>query len=100
MDRLECEGDYNPTFVELIFLIDAKRLIQKGCFVYFCTPLESSVEVPPIMSISMVCEFLEVFPTYLLSMPPYRNIDLKSYTHPISISPYIMTPIELIELKA
>lgn len=46
--------------------------------------------------------FLEVFPTDLPGMPPYRHInfciDLETDTLSISISPYCMAPAELREI--
>ena len=51
----------------------------------------------------MVQEFLDVFPSDFLSVPPDRDIDftidLESGTNPISIPPYRMDPAELKELK-
>ena len=58
---------------------------------------------PPIESVSIVCEFLDVFPADLPSMPPDRDIDfcidLESGTRPISLPPYRMASAELRELK-
>ena len=55
-------------------------------------------------SVSIVREFLDVFPTGLPCMPPDRDIDfcidLEPSTRPISIHPYRMAPAELRELKA
>ncbi|XP_050876954.1 uncharacterized protein LOC127080688 [Lathyrus oleraceus] len=51
----------------------------------------------------IVCEFPEVFPEDVTSLPPERevefSIDLIPQTAPISISPYRMAPLELRELK-
>jgi hypothetical protein len=53
--------------------------------------------------IPMVCEFPDVFPNYLPSIPPDRdaefNIELQPGVAPISRRPYKMTPKELPELK-
>ncbi|XP_070057197.1 uncharacterized protein [Nicotiana tomentosiformis] len=60
-------------------------------------------ESPTIQSIPVVNEFPDVFPDELLGLPPEQEIelaiDLLSDTQPISISPYIMEPAELRELK-
>ena len=59
--------------------------------------------VEEIRDIPVVCEFLDVFPKDLPSLPPDRdvqfNIDLKSRTAPISRRAYRMPPKELAELK-
>ena len=61
-------------------------------------------EVPPLESVPIVREFLEVFPDDLHGIPPKREIDfiidLLLYTLPILTPPYRMAPDELIELKA
>ncbi|XP_050875244.1 uncharacterized protein LOC127078868 [Lathyrus oleraceus] len=56
-----------------------------------------------VTQILVVCEFQEVFPEDVTSLPPERevelSIDLILGTTPISISPYRMAPLELRELK-
>ena len=51
----------------------------------------------------VVREFPEVFPEDISSLPPEReikfSIDLVPGARPISIAPYKMSPIELVELK-
>ena len=52
--------------------------------------------------ISMIKEFLDVFPEELPGLPPQKEIDLAiEVVHgtPISRAPYPMTPTELKELK-
>jgi hypothetical protein len=53
--------------------------------------------------ISVVCEFLDVFPDDLSGMPPDRDvefiIELQPSMAPISRQLYKMTPKELVELK-
>ena len=71
----------------------------------FLAPLrDDTTQVPPIESVSIVHEFLDVFPADLPGMPPDRDIDfcsdLEPGTRPISIPPYRMAPAELRELKA
>ena len=65
---------------------------------------DDTSKVPLIESVSIVREFLDVFPADLPGMPPDRDIyfciDLESGTLPISIPPYRMAPAELMELKA
>ncbi|XP_050900642.1 uncharacterized protein LOC127107408 [Lathyrus oleraceus] len=54
-----------------------------------------------VTQIPVVCEFLEVFPEDVTSLPPERevefSIDLILGTTPISVSPYRMAPLELRE---
>ncbi|XP_050914705.1 uncharacterized protein LOC127129595 [Lathyrus oleraceus] len=56
-----------------------------------------------VTQILVVCEFSEVFPEDVTSLPPERevkfSIDLIPRTTPISVSPYRMAPLELRELK-
>jgi hypothetical protein len=53
--------------------------------------------------ILVVCEYLDVFPDELPSMPPDKDvefiIELQPGTTPISKQPYRMPPKELTELK-
>ncbi|XP_058775585.1 uncharacterized protein LOC131649851 [Vicia villosa] len=64
---------------------------------------EPSVRVE-LSEISVVCEFPDVFPEDITSLPPERetefSIDLVPGTAPVSITPYRMSPIELRELKS
>ncbi|XP_050896122.1 uncharacterized protein LOC127102837 [Lathyrus oleraceus] len=56
-----------------------------------------------VTQIPIVCEFPEVFPEDVTSLPPERKVefstDLIPRMAPISISPYCMAPLELRELK-
>jgi hypothetical protein len=62
-----------------------------------------AMEVIPIHQIPVVCEFPDVFPEELPSLPPDRDvefgIELIPGTAPISRRPYRMPPDELAELK-
>ena len=53
--------------------------------------------------ISIVCEFPDVFPKEISGLPPIKEveftIELLLGTAPISISPYMIAPTELGELK-
>ena len=66
----------------------------------------SNLEVETKLSmcdLPIVREFPEVFPEDISSLPPEReiefSIDLVPGAGPISIAPYRMSPIELVELK-
>ena len=79
-------------------------MISKGCLAFLAHLKDYTTQVPSIKSVSVVREFLDVFPADLPGMPPDRDIDffidLEPGTRPISIPPYRMAPAELSELKA
>lgn len=54
-------------------------------------------------ALPIICEFAEVFSDDVPGLPPKREIeftiDLIPGTGPISIAPYRMSPMELVELK-
>ena len=66
-------------------------MVSKGCLSFLAHLKDDITQVPSIESVSIVCEFLDVFPTDLPGMPPDRDIDfcidLESGTRPISIPP-------------
>ncbi|XP_058741647.1 uncharacterized protein LOC131614034 [Vicia villosa] len=57
-----------------------------------------------VLEIPVVCEFSNVFPKDVTSLPPKRevefSIDLIPGTAPVSIAPYRMSPVKLRELKS
>ena len=103
-DPLLWEGDYTSNPVRIISFFRAKKMVSKGCLAFLAHLRDDTTQVPPIESVSIVREFLDVFPADLPVMPPDRDIDfcidLESGTRPISISPYRMAPAELRELKS
>ena len=103
-DPFVWEGDYTSTLVRIISFLHAKRIISKGCLAFLAHLRDDTTQIPSIESVSIVREFLDVFPADLLGMPPDRDIDfcidMKPGTRPISIPPYRMAPVELRELKA
>ena len=101
-DPLVWEGDYTSTPVRIISFLRAKRMVSKGCLAFLAHLRDDTTQVPSIESVSIVREFLDVFPADLPGMPPDRDIfciDLEPGTHPISIPPYRMAPAELRDLK-
>ena len=103
-DSLVWEGNYIFTQVHIISFLRAKRMVRKSCLAFLAHLRDDTTQVPSIESVSIVREFLDVFPADLPGMPPHRDIyfciDLEPGTHPISIPPYRMAPAELRELKA
>ncbi|XP_058780030.1 uncharacterized protein LOC131653766 [Vicia villosa] len=71
--------------------------------VYIVLSKEPTVRVE-LREIPVVCEFPDVFPEDITSLPPEReaefSIDLVPGTAPVSITPYRMFPIELREMKS
>ncbi|XP_069147076.1 uncharacterized protein [Solanum lycopersicum] len=102
-DPLVWEGDYTSTPVRIISFHRAKRTVSKGCLSFLAHIRDDTTQVPSIESVSVVREFLDVFPADLPGMPPDRDIDfcidLEPGTRPISIPPYRISPAELRELK-
>ena len=88
-DPLVWEGDYISTPVHIISFLRAKRMVSKGCLAFLAHLRDDTSQVPSIESVSIVREFLDVFPADLPGMPPDRDIDfcidLESGTRPISI---------------
>ncbi|XP_069147079.1 uncharacterized protein [Solanum lycopersicum] len=103
-DPLVWEGDYTSNPVRIVSFLRAKKMISKGCLAFLAHLKDDTTQVPSIESVSVVREFLDVFPADLPGMPPDRDIDfcidLEPGTRPISIPPYRMAPAELRELKA
>ena len=89
-DPLVWEGDYTSTPVRIISFHRAKRMVSKGCLAFLAHLRDDTSQVPSIESVSIVREFLDVFPADLPGMPPDRDIDfcidLEPGTRPISIS--------------
>ncbi len=65
--------------------------------------IDTTLKVPKLEDIPIVCEFPNVFLDELPRLPPNReikfSIDLNPGTAPISMAPYRMAPAELRELK-
>ena len=103
-DPLVWEGDYIPTPVRIISFVRAKRMVSKGCLAFLVHLRDDTSNVPSIKPVSIVREFLDMFPADFPGIPPDRDIDfcvdLEPGTHLISIPPYRMAPAELRELKA
>ena len=77
--------------MRIISFLRAKKMVSKGCLAFLEHLKDDTTQVPSIKSVSVVREFLDVFPADLPGMPPDRDIDfcidLESGTRPISIPP-------------
>ena len=74
-------------------------MISKGCLYHIVRVQHLYFEIPPIKSVPVVREFVEVFPNDLLGIPLEGEInfciDLLMDKTPISIPPYRIDPAEL-----
>ena len=103
-DPLVWEGDYTSNPVRIISFLRAKKMVSWGFLAFLAHLRDDTTQVPSIESVSIVREFLDVFPADLPGMPPDRDIDfcidLEPGTGPISIPLDRMAPTELRELKS
>ena len=74
IDPLVWEGDYTSTPVRIISFLRAKRMVSKGCLAFLAHLRDDTAQVPLIESVSIVLEFLDVFPVDLPGMPSDRDI--------------------------
>ena len=83
-------------------LMQAKKLVQKGCEAYLAHVIDKSKEASNLEDIPVVREFPDVFPEELPGIPPDRQIeftiDLLPGAEPVSKAPYRMAPTEMKEL--
>jgi hypothetical protein len=74
---------------------------DKGFYIMLTVTSESDVSHSDI---TIVSEYLDVFPVDITSLPPEReiefSIDLIPGAEPVSVAPYRMSPLELKELKS
>ena len=102
--KLKFEGDRRILPTCVISILEAKRLLHKGCEAYLVHVIDRSLFEVTIENVPVVCEFPDIFPEDLLGVPQNRKlefeIELLPGSAPISIPPYRMAPIELKELKA
>ncbi|VFQ66180.1 unnamed protein product [Cuscuta campestris] len=94
-NEVTIRGELLPKAPEFISFMQAKRVIRRKCEAFLCTVKDMQKETPNNhKDISVVCDFLDVFPDELPGLPPPRevefSIDLIPSTGPISASPYQM----------
>nr|XP_027093630.1 uncharacterized protein LOC113714031 [Coffea arabica] len=91
------------TSFTLISEIRARKLLYKETQGYLAMLMNAPVDQLKVENIPVVCEFSEMFPEELTSLPPEREIEFKIDLHPgaepISKIPYRIAPAELRELK-
>ncbi|CAA0825701.1 Uncharacterized mitochondrial protein AtMg00860, partial [Striga hermonthica] len=98
-------GVKSRTVPRVISSMQARKSLSKGsCQGYLVSMVSEDDSERTPEQVSIVCEFLDVFPDELPGGPPDRQveftIDLVPGAGPVSKAPYRMTPKELQELKA
>ncbi|KAA3462077.1 DNA/RNA polymerases superfamily protein [Gossypium australe] len=100
---LRIDLDASGELPVVISSMSAQRYVRKGCEAYLAYVLNTKVSEIKIESVSVVCEYSNVFPEELLGLPPIREvefaIDLLLEISLISIASYRMASTELKELK-
>ncbi|KAA0032041.1 DNA/RNA polymerases superfamily protein [Cucumis melo var. makuwa] len=87
----------------LISTLKAEKLLRNGCTTFLAHVIEVQKEQLKLEDVSIMKEFIDVFPDDLSGLPPDREveftIELLSGTSPISQALYRTAPSELKELK-
>ena len=65
-DPLVWEGDYTSNPVRIISFLRAKKMVSKGFLAFLAHRRDDTTKVPSIESVSIVHEFLDVFPADLI----------------------------------
>ena len=88
-DPLVWDGDYISTPVHIISFLRTKRMVSKGGLAFLAHLRDDTTQVPSIESVSIVREFLDVFPVDLPGMPPDRDIDFCiDWSRVLALFPY------------
>ncbi|XP_048131508.1 uncharacterized protein LOC125314092 [Rhodamnia argentea] len=99
----EFVGSRGDTSTLSISSLEATRALESGRQGYLATVVNIYVEEPRMEDIAIMCEFPDVFPQELPSLPPNREIEfvieLIPGTEPISKAPYRMALSEPKKLK-
>ncbi|XP_070032489.1 uncharacterized protein [Nicotiana tomentosiformis] len=75
LPRLEWKGWSVSTFGQVISSMKSRHMVEKGYLSYPAYVQDTTVESPVIDSVPVVREFSDVFPSDLLGMSPYRDIN-------------------------
>ena len=101
--EFEFDGDRRVLPTCVISILEAKRLLLKRYESYLAHVIDTSVTEVKLENVPVVCEFSDVFLEDLSRLPPDRELEFGIEVLPnsalISIPPYRMAPMELIELK-
>ncbi len=87
----------------MISALTTREMLRKGCQAYLAHLIDTTLKVPKLEDIGIVCEFPDVFSDELPGLPPEKeiefSIDLNPGIAPISMAPYRMALAELRELN-
>ena len=102
-DEVTFIGERSNHLSNVISATTARKMVRKGCEAYLAYVIDRVKARPSVSDIPTVSDFPDVFLKELPGLPPHREIefaiDVLPGTIPASITPYIMAPLELKELK-
>ncbi|GJT17774.1 putative reverse transcriptase domain-containing protein [Tanacetum coccineum] len=102
-ETLIIRGDRSKTRLSLMSCIKTERYISRGYQVFIAQVMEKKSDEKQLEDISVVREFLDVFPEELPGLPPVRQvefqIDLILGAAPVARAPYRLAPSEIQELS-
>ncbi|XP_070034484.1 uncharacterized protein [Nicotiana tomentosiformis] len=75
LPQLEWRRTLGHSTSRVISYVKDRCMVEKGCLAYLAYVHDSSAEVPSMDSVTVLCEFPEVFPADLSGMPPDKDID-------------------------
>ncbi|XP_062080959.1 uncharacterized protein LOC133785758 [Humulus lupulus] len=98
------KGKVSQNRIPIVSDLKSQWLTSSDCSKFLANVVEKSQEMQlEPKHVHIVCEFSEVFPEDLPTLPPSREIefkiDLSPMMKPISKAPYRMAPIQLKDLK-
>ena len=100
---LECDCRKSKEALEMVSGEKAGKILRKGAVGFLAYIVNKPMDKDQLEQVSVVKEFVDVFPEELDTLPPDREIEfvieLLPGSAPISKSPYRMAPAELQELK-
>ena len=102
-DEVTFIGERSNRLSNVISAATTRTMVRKGCEAYLAYVIDTVKARPSVSDIPIVSDFPDVFPEELPGLPPHReikfSIDVVPGATPASITPYIMAPLELKELK-
>ncbi|GKE82245.1 hypothetical protein Tco_1552245 [Tanacetum coccineum] len=90
--------------LKLCSVMKARRYLSRGCYAFIAHVIDTNFEKKSVEDVSVVNEFLDVFPKELSGIPPERQvefrIDLVPGATPTAKTPYHLAPSEMKELMS
>ncbi|GJY23900.1 hypothetical protein Tco_0397558 [Tanacetum coccineum] len=97
-------GDRRKGDLKLCSVMKARRYLSRGCYAFIAHVIDTNFEKKSVEDVSVVNEFLDVFPEELSGIPPERQvefrIDLVPGATPTAKTPYHLAPSEMKELMS